>query len=198
VPLTVADFLEQLFGAQGREVTPDAPHGIRVLSFDTRAQGLGVTLVTVGMSDTPMNVPPPLKGDAQADPRAVRRCELVWHVPDGSADYAGWLHWLARLPFVDDTFLYFGHTVQWPVEQGPLFEGGALQHFLLLEPLHKQLCTLPSHVQREGDPVNLWWVVPITVAEHAAKRQGGTDALLTLFEKHHHPVVLDPQRESYT
>lgn len=196
--LTVAEFLEQLFGAPGRDVTPDEPHGIRVLSFDTRAQGLGVTLVTVGMSDTPMNVPPPLKGDSQADPRAVRRCELVWHVPDGSADYAGWLHWLARLPFIDDTFLYFGHTVQWPVEQGPLFEGGVLQHFLLLEPLHKQLAALPSHVQREGEPVNLWWVVPITVAEHSAKRQGGTDALLTLFEKHRHPVVLDPRRESYT
>ena len=40
-------------------------------------------------------------------------------------------------------------------------------------------------------------MVPITRAEMNLKLKKGADALLDLFDAHHHPFLLDRQRKSY-
>lgn len=151
-------------------------------------QGPFFTLATGGMSDHRMHLP---EGVPDTIPT---RAELLLYVRELKDEYVGLLRWLARFPFVDRTWLGFGHTIQL---NEPPFGDSLLRHLLLLTSLISPDKKLPSRLQIEGDPVEFLWVVPITPAEREHKIANGVASLLDLFESNSHPWILDESRPSY-
>ena len=183
----VAEFYQSSFGnthsakQSGSKYLPD----LRLLSFQSEHLGASFTVVvTLGMRSRPMNVPAAT---------ALRRAELLCYLPPSLEDDTWWLSWIAELPFIDNTWLGHGHTIA--MEQ-PLFEGSALQHLLLLPSFVRTHRDMEGHVSVDGDPVGLWWVVPISQSELEYKRARGVDALLDAFDEKDLPLVLDPARPS--
>jgi hypothetical protein len=184
---SVTDFYQSVFGA----AVSDKPHtseylqDLRLLSFEGEHLGAPLTLVaTLGMSSRPMSVP---AGDV------LRRAELICYLPPSLKDNTWWLCWLAEFPFIDNTWLGHGHTIQM---RKPLFEGSALQHLLVLPSLVRSHRNMEAHVTVDGDPVGLWWIVPLTNSECEYKRTRGVDALLDAFDEKGLSLVLDPARPS--
>ena len=170
-------YYKSVMGEQVEDVTPIAGEvSIQVLAFNTEGLGVPCTMVTSGMSDRAMSIP----AGSSASPRA----ELIWYTRASSRDYAVMLAWLAEYPFIDGTWLGHGHTVRW---YKPLFEGSELHHYWLIPPLVTQHRKMPERVRVKGNPVHLWWVVPITIAELELRVREGTDALLDVFDRHDHP-----------
>jgi hypothetical protein len=139
------------------------------------------------------------------DGEAVRR-ELIFYASSGG-DYAHALVAVARFPFEHATFLDHAHSIRY---YGALFTPGGteallsddplrapLPHVALLTPLLKHHRTLGDDLAIDGVPVELLWVVPITQAELELKNTQGMDALLDVFEAHHHPWLFDGARKSY-
>jgi hypothetical protein len=58
---------------------------------------VGYVLLTNGMSNRRMNVPP------DVDPDTPRRAELMWYVRQPTNQIVAMLCWLAKLPFLDKT-----------------------------------------------------------------------------------------------
>lgn len=179
-------YYKSVMGESFMDVTPTPGDTVRVLAFDTAALGVPCTMVTSGMSDRPMAVPP---GTSE-----FSRAELIWYTRSSSRQYAVMLCWLAEFPFIDSTWIGHGHTVRW---YEPLFEGSALHHYWIIPPLVRQHRGMAEKVRIGGDPVHLWWVVPITQAELDLKIREGSEALLDVFDRCRHPLVLDESRKSY-
>ncbi|HWB76070.1 MAG TPA: suppressor of fused domain protein [Nannocystaceae bacterium] len=159
-------------------------------STDPNAEDRGFVLVTNGMSDRRMH----LDDDAEegvASGEVKPRAELVWYVRELDEDYVALLRWLAEFPFIDETWLGFGHTIPMPE---PILPDTALTTFLFLTPIIGRHAELELAV--DGEPVELLVVHLLTDAEYALKREHGTDAILTLFDDHAYPLVLDPSRDS--
>lgn len=144
--------------------------------------------ITDGMSERPMNAPDP----------ALRRCELVFYAEPGF-DYANALRAVTALPFDNDAFLDFGHTIRMlgcffvPGGARALVSKGlpdvALPHVVLLDSILGSHRALFDGLRVGGDPVALLWVVPISPGEWALKRTSGVDALLDLFDERAHPWI---------
>lgn len=152
--------------------------------------------VTSGMSDVAL---------VDEDGDSLRR-ELIFYAPSGG-DYTVGLRAIASYPFENETYLDHGHSIQ---SFGALFmPGGAealladdasqieLPHLVLLSPLLRSHRQIGESFAIEGQPLELLWVVPISAAEHALKRQQGTNGLLDLFERVRHPWLFNPNRRSY-
>ena len=172
------------------ERAPDAgvpPISVYVTPRDF-GQGPFYTLATGGMSDQRMFLPQDLPAEVPA------RAELLLYVRELKDSYVALLRWLARFPFVDRTWLAFGHTIQLDVAP---FGGSLLRHLLLLPSLVSPDKKLPGRLALDGDPVEFLWVVPITPAEREHKISKGVPALLKLFEANDHPWILDEGRPSY-
>lgn len=157
---------------------------------DEGAEDRGWILVTNGMSDRRMHLDDEAE-HAIASGEVKPRAELVWYVRELDEGYVATLRWLAELPFIDETWLGFGHTIPMPE---PIIEGTLLTTFLFLTPIIGRHAEIEIEV--EGEPVELLVVHLLTDAEYALKREHGTDAILTLFDEHAYPLVLDPGRAS--
>lgn len=68
---------------------------------------------------------------------------------------------------------------------------------MLLSPLVRQHRRIGEELTFDEQPLELLWVVPVSVEEHALKRKQGTDALLDLFERVRHPWLFNPKRRCY-
>lgn len=182
----VRRFYEERVGPSPDEVPVESTElaDLRLLLHDTRDVGVPCTAVTLGMSGRRMSLPP----EATDHPA---RAELIAYLPAADEEHTAWLAWLARLPFIDDTWFGHGHTIYSPT---PLFPDSLLQHFLLLPSLVKGHRDMDVTV--EGDAVGLWWVVPITDDERNFKLARGVDDLLEVFELKRLPLVIDPTRKS--
>jgi hypothetical protein len=144
--------------------------------------------ITDGMSDRPMSAPDP----------ARRRRELVFYAAPGF-DYSHGLRAVADLPFENDTFIDFGHTIRVlghffvpDGEQALIAEDAApvsLPHVVLLDPLIRPHRALFEGLAIGGEPIELLWVVPISHAEWSLRRERGLDALLDTFERNAHPWI---------
>lgn len=158
---------------------------------DGAADDEGYVLVTNGMSDRLMPVPP--GGVPEGASRAV---ELIWYVRDLHPEYIANLRWLAKLPDFDRFFLGLGHRV--PMPEPPL-SFCPFQTFFFLSPIYRPDERLLSGVAvDEGQTVATLTVHLISEAEYAlVKREGGFGELLDLFDANDHPMVFDPQRSSY-
>jgi hypothetical protein len=184
---SVADFYQSALGPAPSEKHCDSEYfqDLRLLSFESEYRGTPFTIVaTLGMSSRPMNV---------SVASALRRAELLCYLPPSLKNRTWWLAWLAEFPFIDNTWLGHGHTIHM---ERPLFDGSALQHLLVLPSLVRPHRNMEEHVTVDGDPVGLWWIVPITPSELEYKRARGVDALLDAFDEKGLPFVLDPARLS--
>ncbi len=170
------------------EVGLQAPH-VDVYVYPAGYEGRDfVTLVTGGMSDLRLRVP---RGEK------VRRTELVVYVHEPKKEYIAILRLLAHFPHDHRTWFDHGHTFPNGNPAQPLFEGSALDTLLLLDSIVHPDGTLDQHLQIEKDPVHLLWVVPITSAECELKLREGTNAILDLFDRIQHPLLLNESRRSY-
>jgi hypothetical protein len=155
------------------------------------------TLVTTGMSDLPMTLPP-----AAVEADRARHVELMMCLPP---DWAGleqrdavtppatsegqrwawpveWLRYLARFPHEYKTWLGFGHTMPNGDPPEPLADNTLLSGILLMNSL-----TVPKAMWRleaDGKMIEFLAVWPLYPEEQAFKLQNGTNALIERFERH--------------
>jgi hypothetical protein len=142
------------------------------------------------MSDLPMKVPRKVG-------REGARAELVLYVDDPTEEYAALLRAIAHMAHDLPTWFSYGHTLAFSDSAEPLFPGSELTGFLLMVPVVQPDYWLRDELEIEGDPVNLLWVVPLTAAEMQLKLERGFEALMDVFERSAHRVVLDVNRRSY-
>jgi hypothetical protein len=173
------------------EVLPFHPH-VDVYTFARSSpQGTVFALVTSGMSDLPLHLPPTVAKTAP------RRVELIFYCSDPKKEYLETLRWVARFPHDQKTWLSFGHTLPNGNPPAPFWGSQILDTLLFMPTVVKRDQALPNELTLAGDPVQFLWVVPISTAECGLKLKKGFGSMLDLFEKHHHPHVFDPTRASY-
>jgi hypothetical protein len=183
---------DELFGTHSavhHEVLPLIPH-IDVYVIPPRSERGFFTLVTGGMSDLPMNSPAEFGADA-------RRVELVFYTDAERPEYVDLLRTLAHFTHDQRTWLHWGHTLPHGTPSTPIFGKGPLDTFYFMDSIIAEDHTLGERLAWAGDPVNLLWLVPITTAECALKLEHGSQALLDLFQRVHHPMVFTGGRASY-
>ncbi|MFK7985060.1 MAG: suppressor of fused domain protein [Sandaracinaceae bacterium] len=182
----------ELFG-EVLSVAPDSDDAVP--HIEVRRYGIAVddapvdVWVTFGMSDVAM----------EDDEGETLRRELIFYAAPGAFDYQYGLHAIAHLPFENDTFLDFDHAVQL---LGHFFVPGGLELlaedagdtvalpnvFLTDTPVgeHQRISELLTML---GDPVELLWVLPMSLAERDFLRTRGPDAFLELLDERGHPFV---------
>jgi len=154
-------------------------------------QGKVCALVTGGMSDLPMNVPP------AAGKAAPRRVELIFYCSEPKQEYLETLRWLARFPHDQNAWLSYWHTLPNGNPPAPVCGSEILDTFLFMPTIVKRDQDLPKQLILAGDPVHFLWVVPISSPECKLKLEHGFGAIVDLFQRHRHPHVFDPRRKSY-
>jgi hypothetical protein len=183
-----------LFGeAQGvfHEAIPLVPH-IDVRTYLRSGQhGEVFALVTSGMSDLPLSVPP------AAREGAPRRVELIFYSAEPRKEYLETLRWVARFPHDQETWLSFGHTLPNGNPPAAFWGSEILDTLLFMPTIVKRDQNLPRDLVLAGDPVYFLWVVPLSTPECNLKLAKGFGAILDLFQKNQHPHVFDPTRRSY-
>ena len=188
--------IDQLFKETGHD--PAAP-SIDILAFERDfsteddEEDLGWVLITSGMSDRRMTLDAEAEREAKNDPSLRRRAELIWYVREPKAEYLSHLRWLAKFPFIDSTWLGFGHTI--PLSE-PIFRGSKLTTSLFLTPIIAPEQAIAEELTIHGDPVELLVVHLLTNEEHRLKQESGVDAILDLFDDHEYPLVLNERRAS--
>ena len=185
---------ESLFGEIDQvyhEMIPFVPH-IDIYTFKPGFQGRDFwTVVTAGMSDLPMTVPPDVGSE-------FSRVELIFYCNRVEEAYLGLLRTMAHFPHDNRTWFGFGHTVPNGQPAAPLFRPNSLMTTLLfLGTIVSPDAELGEQLVIDGDPVNFLWVVPISDAECEAKLEHGVDKLLDLFSEVSHPFVFTGDRDSY-
>lgn len=154
--------------------------------FDTSDDGY--VLLTNGMSDRRMSMP------ANTDEIPASRAELMWYVREPSDNIVSNLRWLAEFPFIDQTWLGFGHRIPMP---WPPISGSDFRTFLLLTPIIKPDQRIAAELAVEGDPVEILTVNLISGMEYELIKTDGLDAFLDLLDEHDYPPIFDPERQSY-
>jgi hypothetical protein len=148
------------------------------------------TLVTSGMSQRPMTVPPGSEDLAHAELFLVLPPD--WNVP------AVWpidlLRQLARYPHEWETWLGCGHTVQNGVPPSPFLPDVSFCASLLTHPV-----SLGSDLGRrrlEDRSIHFLQVVPLFFEEIRFALRHGADALLARFAQYQLSDVVDPRRRN--
>lgn len=151
--------------------------------------GPGYVLATSGMSDRLMTMPAGYDGDESA------ARELFWYVRRPHPDFIDRLRWLAKLPFAEDSWLGYGHTVPLPA---PPLEMSPFSTFLLLPPALASDRHLFDNLHLHGHGVEALVVHLLSDAEYDLVRSDeGLDVFLDLLDVHRYPQVFDPARPSY-
>lgn len=184
------DALVSIFGPMKHvwhEKTEEDPH-IDIYCFPPGHAGRDFfTLVTGGMSDRVMNVPPELPPDYP------RRIELVFYCAEPRTEYAEFVKRLAHYPFDENTWFGIGHTME--TASISLLGCSEISALLFIPSPILPDESLPDILRIDGDPVTLMWVVPITKAECALVRKAGCcGAILDMFSQQGRPYVFDPSR----
>ena len=154
-------------------------------------------LVTTGMSEIPMNVPPgaeewqyaelivTLPPDWELSQESFKDERNYWPIR--------WLKTLARFPHDFATWLSHGHSIPTGDPSVPVCEGSNLNGFLILTPLIAgkgmvQLTVSPTQT------IHFYSLVPVYQEEMDFKLQQGCDALLKKFDQFHVTDLIDPRR----
>ncbi|HLY18803.1 MAG TPA: suppressor of fused domain protein [Bryobacteraceae bacterium] len=173
------------------EAIPLLPH-IDVHTYARSSpRGKVYALVTSGMSDLRMRVPPAAGKDAP------RRVELIFYCAEPKQEYIETLRWVARFPHDQKTWLSFGHTIPNGDPPAPFWGSEILEALLCMPTIVQCDQALPEKLILAGDPVHFLWVVPLSMPECDLKLEQGFGAILDLFGKNRHPHVFDPGRRSY-
>jgi hypothetical protein len=138
------------------------------------------------MSDLPQTIPP------DAPSYVVPRTEILMYVSKPEGWMFSVLKGLAEMPFDDDTYLYWHHTVPngMPMTARP----SELTSFFFI----------PAYFEDEefealridGEEIRFLTLIPITEAERAYAVQNGSEALESLMEENELDPVVDEERES--
>ena len=181
----------QFFGGLqevNHELNPVVPH-IDVYVYPPGFQGRDFfTLVTGGLSDFPMDMPP-----GPTSPR----CELIMYAREPAKRCIGFLRYLACIPHVQNTWFSHGSTMTNGQPPEPIFEGSQLDCVLFLFPIVSPDKTIGEHLLLEGQAVNFLWIVPVTNSECELVRHEGLGKMLALMDQNNHPIVLNTLRASY-
>lgn len=177
---------------------PEDPNGVRIYAFprnfieegDHDAEDDdGYVLVTTGMSDQLMEPPEDFEGEESL------AIELIWYVRDLNPEYFANLRWLAKFPFIDGTWLGFGHTIPMPWAPLTFCE---FKTFLLLPPIVGTDAELFGGLERAGHPIETFVVHVISDAEYGLIQgdEGGLDEFFDLLDDSDYPLIFDPARAS--
>ena len=162
--------------AFGRDFVPDCEEG----------SDEGYVLLTNGMSAQRM--------PGRREPDGKPRAELMWYVREPTPALCDNLRWLANLPFIDTTWLGFGHRVALP---WPPVAGTQFQTFLLLTPVIGPDKCIAETLEVGGDPVEILTVNLISDQELALIKTRGLDPFLDMLDEKEYPPIFDPARKSY-
>ena len=163
-----------------------SPH-IDVYQFAPNRERDFWTLVTGGMSD--LRQPALRTSPGEHAPRA----ELLMYVREPKPWMLNVLKGLAEMPFDDDTFLYWGHTV--PNGKPMTVEPSHLTSFFFDQPYLED--PQVGDLTIDGDDVVFLWLRPITESERAYAIDHGGRALSDLFTSLDADRVVDEQREPF-
>lgn len=169
------------------ELQPIIPH-IDVYVHPPHGERDFTTLITGGMSDNPMPVPP-----GPFSPRA----ELVLYVAEATEEYVNLLRFLAQLPYKQNTWFSYGSTMTNGQPPRPIFDGAVLDHYVFIPPILKADLEIAETVIIAESPLQVLWVIPMTSAERQLVMDQGMDPFYGLLEKYKHPLVVDQSRKCY-
>ena len=177
------------------ELVSDLVH-LDVLLIKATPQRPYHLLVTSGVSDLPMAVPPEMF--------EFRRCELLIPLPanwplteaafKNEANYwpIRWLKQIGRLPHEYDTWIGWGHTIPNGDPAEPIANTNFTGVILALPYF------LPTDFFRlttsECEPISFYHLVPLYQEEMDLKLKAGADELESRFEKQNIDFVLNPRR----
>lgn len=156
-----------------------------VLTFPATEERPIHTLVTLGMSEAPMNTPP--------DASHLRRCELVlnipteWAVPmddeeagrlfEDPAVYWPWrfIKQIARVPAMFDTWVCWGHSLSAGPDPRDTYEGTDFSGVLI-----GPAATFPADTElRHGEEtIHFWGLYPLYADEVRYKLEVGSEAVI--------------------
>lgn len=189
VALREAAYVRQFGPFEGvcHQLLPVVPH-IDVYVHPPHGNRRFATLVTGGMSDRRMQMPP-----GPASPRA----ELLLYVDQPTDEHVNLLRFLAQIPMRQNTWYSISSTMTNGNPPRPIFEGSALDCYLFMPPIVGTDGELRDSLRIEGDPVEMLWAMPITSAERQFNIDKGFGPFLDLLDKKSHPPVLDPKRKCY-
>ena len=146
----------------------------------------GHALVTSGMSDRLMTS---REGFGSMETLAT---ELIWYTRDLNPEYFAALRWLSKLPFVDNTWFGFGHTVWMP---HPPLSFCPFRHFLFLPSVVKADQRLFSHLKQQGHAIGTLVVHMLAEPEYElVKTRKGLKAFLDLLDGSSYPLLFNPAR----
>ncbi|MER9756358.1 suppressor of fused domain protein [Mesorhizobium sp. M0166] len=185
-------YIEEL-GEPDHVFPGNGPEAIEVLAFGRDFSlidpaGDGFVCLTNGMSDRRMTVP------SNAGEDAKRRAELMWYVRKPEPNIIKNLRWLAEYPFIDDTWLGFGHRIpmSWPPVPRSEF-----RTFLFLTPIIAPDQRIADALNIENDEVAILSVHLISGIEYDFIKTAGLDAFLDVLDEHDYPPIFNPERKSY-
>jgi hypothetical protein len=161
-----------------------APH-IDVYQFAPGQDRDFWTLITGGMSD--LRQPGLKASQGEYAPRA----ELLMYVQEPKPWMINVLKGLAEMPFDDDTFLYWGHTV--PNGKPMTVAPSSLTSFFFDQPCLEDPTLLDLTI--DGDGVAFLWLRPIAESERAYAIEHGGQALSELFASVDMDPVVDETRK---
>jgi len=144
------------------------------------------TLITGGMSDFRQSVPD------DAPEHVSPRTEILLYVRAPQPWMFSVLKGLAEMPFDDQTFLHWWHTV--PNGMPMTAKPSLLTNFFFLPPYFEKEGF--DTLEIGGDKVNILWLIPITDAELHYKLEHGGRALEELFSQKELDPVVDESRKS--
>jgi hypothetical protein len=162
------------------------PVHIDLYQFEPTTERPYWTLVTGGMSN-----------ERQLDPEDCAehmstRAEILMYVPEPQGWMFNVLKGLAEMPFGDNTYLHWWHTV--PNGMPMTAKPSLLTSYLFLPPYFERKGF--TELKLDGDRVDFLWMIPITEAEREYAVEHGSQELEKIFEREELSPVLDESRIS--
>ena len=166
--------------------TDAKPVHVDIYQFEPTQDREFWTLITGGMSDIQQIAP-----DDCAEHQAPR-AEILMYVPAPQGWMFNVLKGLAEMPFDNDTYLHWWHTI--PNGMAMTAKPSLLTSFFFMPPYFEdeQFGTL----QLDGDGVDFLWMVPITEAEREFAVTHGSQALEDRMRDAGLSHILDESRKS--
>ena len=144
------------------------------------------TLITGGMSDLRQNIPAHRDG---MSPRA----EIMMYAHNPQGWMVNVLKGLAEMPWDDNTFLHWYHTV--PNGKPMTAVPSLLTSFFFVPPYLEADGFNPMFL--DGDAVDFLVLVPITEKERQFAVEHRAAALIDVFASHNFDYVVDEKRQSF-
>lgn len=169
-------------------VSPDIH--VDIYTMDPTPKRNYYVLSTLGMGAHRMNVPAKLAGQKLERAEILVALPADWQIKNGEERFY-WplrnLKILARMPLYEDSWLGWGHSMADP-EDAPFDDNTKLCGAMLIYPVNVEKeaarCLLPN-----GDVVNFYQMIPLTLEEIQFKLSHGAKKLLECFTPEQLEVV---------